>query len=243
MKKLISLINFFIFTSMRSPKIIMPLTVLIFLQLTIYTTIGRRPTDFFSGVFLAEIFTFTIAIWLGFSSNSWVDEVTEQLLILRVKKDTAYYAIYVVFLFLLSICISLISALIPVIFHLADSGFFERYTVAHFLKSFLLITGSSFAGVTLGAMFHPRLMPNKSDTPLIVTIVGLIAITKTSIINWQGFFRYILWTFPNTSAHSSIIVDSSDFTFPLVVRLFLVSILYSICYSLIKIVWLSKTKF
>lgn len=242
MKKLINMVHFYAVILVRSSKIVMHLATLIFLQSIVYMTISQRPRDFLSSVFLAEIFTFIIAIWLGFSSNSWIDETTEQVLILRVKKDKIYYTIYVVFLFIVCIFISLISASIPVIIHLADNDFFNQYTLSYFINSFLLMLGSSFSGIALGALFHPRLTLRKKDDPLVVVFFGVVAITRTSIVDWQGLLRYVLWIFPSVSTHSSLITEST-FTFSLVAKLSLISVFYGVCYSFIKIVRLSKEKF
>ena len=242
MKKIISILHFHLFTFARSSKYVMPLSVLIFLQLSLYITARGEPADFVSGIFLAEIFAFVIAIWVGFTSSRWTDEITEQLLILRAKSDVFYYSIYVVFLFVISIFISLISVVIPIIFHLLDTDFFQQFTIAYISHSFLLLIGSSFAGLSLGALFHPRIMFD-SETPLYVVIAGLVSITRNPIVNRYEIFQYILWFLPNVSAHHAIIDDSSYFTFLIVGRLFLISMLYGVCYSFIKIVLLSRKKF
>jgi len=220
----------------------MPLSFLVFLQLLLYLAAGSRPAEFLANIFLAEIFTFSIAIWLGFSSNKWIDEATEQLLILRIKSDKAYYSIYVAFLFFISAIISLITILIPTIISLIDAGFFEHFGIIYFSQSFLLFLGSSFAGISLGALFHPRLMDSKSELPLSAAVVGLFSITRYPAVDHYELMRYVLWFFPNVSAHHSVISNSSYFTFPVVGGLFLINMLYGLVYSVVKVTLLSRKK-
>jgi len=209
----------------------------------LYLGIQRRPTNFLDSIFLAEIFVFVIAIWLGYASNNWTDVITEQLLILRIKSDKVYRSIYVVFLFLVSACISLISISIPAIINLLDWRMFERFSITYFSQSFLLFLGSGFAGISLGALFHSRLMVKDGEKPLYAAGAGLLSITRYSIVNQYGIFNYILWIFPNVSAHHSILSDHSYFTFLNVTSLFLINLFYGVIYSIIKIVLLSKKKF
>ena len=243
MKKIVNILYFYCFTFVRSSKYVMPLALLILLQMSLYIIARGEALDFINSLFLAEIFAFTIAIWLGYTSSGWIDEVTEQLLILRIKSDVLYHSIYCLFLLVVSVFISLISILIPTIFHLFDSGLFQQFNVIYFSYSFLLFLGSSFAGISLGALFHPRIMVDKNEVSLYVSVVGLVSITRHSIVNQYEIFQYLLWLFPNVSAHHSIIIDSSQFTFLIVVRLFLFNMLYGLAYSLIKILLLSRKKF
>jgi len=243
MKKITSILYFHLFTFIHSPKYIMPLAVLVFLQLVIYTMARGGPSDFISDILLIEIFAFIISIWLGFASNGWTDETTEQLLILRAKSHVLYYGTYVAFLFVIGIFVSLISASMPVLIYLLDSGFFQQFSVAYFGYSFLLLLGSSFAGLSLGALFHSRMMLATEETPLLVIVVGLLSITRQPIVNQFSIFQAVLWLLPYLSAHHGIISDGSYFTFLTVGRLFLISMLYGGAYSFIKVMLLSKRKF
>jgi len=242
MKKITSILYFHFFTFVHLSKYVIPLVFLLFFQIMIYAIARGGPSDFVNDIILAEIFAFVIAILVGFAANGWTDHITEQLLILRAKSDVLYYGIHVLFLFVISALISLISVLIPVIFHLLDSDFFEQLTIASLIRSFLLLLGSSFAGISLGALFHPRILFD-NDGALYVGLISIVAVTRNAIVNRYEIFRYVLWLLPNVSAHHSVIVDSSYFTFLIVGRLFLTSMLYGLIYSLIRIVLLRKKKF
>ena len=242
MKKITNILYFHLFTFVQLSKYVIPLVLLLFFQIMIYTIARGEPSDLVNDIILAEIFAFVIAILVGFASSGWTDHITEQLLILRIKSDALYYSIHALFLFVISIFISLISILVPVIFHLLDPGFFQQFTISYLMKSFLLLLGSSFAGISLGALLHPRIIFDKEGA-LYAGLISLVAITRHAVANQFEIFRYVLWLLPNVSAHHAMIVDSSYFTFLLVGRLFLISILYGLAYSFIKVLLLSKRKF
>lgn len=241
MSKIISTIYFHLFSLFRSSAFAIPLIVLLFLQMMLYMTVQNHPAQFFSHIFLAEIFAFVVAIWLGFISHSFTNETTEQLLILRLKSDKLYYCIYACFLFIISFFVSLITIFIPTI--LSFTGFFEQFSVTDFCYALLLFTGSNFAGITLGAMIHPRIMRRKEEAPFSAIFVCLVAITSYSISLEYPLFRFVLWVLPNVSAHNVIIESVADFTLSTVVALFLISVVYGFAYSAIRVLLLARKKF
>jgi len=241
MNKTQSLLYFHFFTLIKAPKFIIPLGVFIFLQLMHYMTVHNPPADFFSYIFLSELFTFVIAVWLGHTSHNFIDNTTEQLLILRTKSHIKYYTIHTIFLFNISTVLALIGIGIPTI--LSFTGFFYQFTFAYFAYSLLLFLGSSFAGVSLGALFHPRVIPQKAEAPFYAIFTCLIAVTRHPISQAYPFLTYPLRLLPNTSAHHAIIPNSAHLTFPIVALLFLTSLAYGLIYSAIKIYALSKNKF
>jgi len=244
-KKGISLLYFQIFTFLKSSKFVMPSIFLLVLQLSIYYAIQAKPVDFMNAIFQAEFYAFIIAIWLGFSSNDLNDGITEQLLILRAKKEVLYYSINVVFLFVISAFISLISVIIPLVFHFVNKGeFFDHVSSGgDFLLAFFLFLGSSFAGVSLGALFHPRIIKEKKFALLYVLLAGLFSIARVSMVDDQEMLKYVMWVFPTLANHSTTLRGGSYFSSIRVGQLFLISLFYGLSYSYIKILILIKRKF
>lgn len=242
MKQMTSILRFHLTTFLRDGKYVVPLTLLVLLQFTLVFAIMRHPADFLESVFLMEIFTFIVAVSLGFGASKWTDPVTEQLLILRTKKGITYYSVHVIFLLIVSAGLSLVSLLIPTLLHLLNPGMFERFTLNYFVLSYLLFLGSSFAGMSLGALFHPRLVTTSSNVPLYVSAIGLMAITRNPVESQYAILRFVLWIFPNLSAHQSL-MSNQDFTLLNVVPLAIISLVYGIIYSVIKVVGLSRRKF
>ena len=245
MKKGINLLTFHIVTFLRSSKYVMPIIFLLTLQLSIYLAIQARPVNFVSAMLQAEFYAFVIAIWFGFSSNDWNEEVTEQLLILRAKNEFFYYSIYVIFLFIISAFISLISVIIPLIFNVVNHNEFFAHISSgkDFFLACLLFLGSSFAGISLGALFHPRIIKEKKFALLYTLLVGILSITRASVVNNQEILKYVMWVFPTIANHSTILRESSYLASARVVQLFLISLFYGLSYSYIKIVILIKRKF
>lgn len=242
MKKAASILYYHFFTFIRSSKYIVPLIFLLVLQTSIYFASQRRPVDFLNAILIAETYAFIIAIWLGFSSNGWINQTTEQLLIVRSKSDLIYYSIDAVFLFVISLLISLICAFLPVLINLFDPYFFHQYLMTDFIYSFLLILGISFAGISLGALFHPRIIQKKSAI-IYTFLVGILSVARIPILSQQEGLRYLLWILPRLSAESLQLSDYSSFIFPTVAKISLLSLLYGLFYSFIKILLLSKKKY
>ena len=242
MKQMTSILRFHAITFLKDAKYVMPLLLLVLLQFTLVFAIMRHPANFLESVFLMEIFTFIVAVWLGVSSTKWVDEVMEQLLILRTKEDKIYYTYYTIFLFLVSAGLSLVSLLIPTMLHLLNPGMFESFTLTYFVGAYLLFLGSSFAGISLGALFNPRLVTASSNRPLYAFGVGVLSMTRYPLSAQYPILNVVLWFLPNLSAHQSLMNDQA-FTLLNILPLATISLMYGFVYSLIKIVGLSRKKF
>ena len=244
MKKAISLLHYQWFTLMKSPKYVMPLILLLVLQLSIYLAIQARPVDLLDAIFLGEFYVFIIGIWLGFSANGWNDEITEQLLVLRMKSKVKYDSLYVVFLFIICLWISLICVLIPLAMGMIHRGFFAQSVLgSNLLYSFLLFLGSSFSGIALGALFHPRLCKDKSSAILYVLLAGVFSIARVAIVSDFEWLKYLLWVFPNIASHSEQLSGNLNFSGSAVAQVVTISLLYGALYSAIKVFMLNKRKY
>jgi len=243
MRKIVSLLNYHLVIFSRSAKGLIPFGLLVILQISIYRAIQAHPVNFDRAAIQGEFFIFMIGIWLGFSSNTWHDPITEQLLALRVKSLRDYHVIYVIFLAILSLFAAMITTVIPIAYHVVLPEFFARYGISEFIASFFLFWSSSFTGMALGALSHPRFFKDRASCLWTIVLVSILTMTRTAVSTDFPWARFILWVFPNFSSHYQILSDTIYFPLVTTTSLVLVTFIYGLVCSAIKIERLAKGKY
>lgn len=241
MNKMVAVLNFKYRYLLSNPKFLLPFGFLIVMQMIHYSTVTAPPTAFLRYLFLAEIFTFVAAVWLGASSNQFFDETTEKLLILRLQSGVKFYLIFAVFLAGLAFVLSVVTTAFPIVF--SFTGLFDTFSFRYAFATFLLTLGSSFAGITLGALTSPRLLKKKEEGAFIAIIFCLLAVVAAPLSAAYPWTRFIMWFFPHTSHHGSLIETSADLTFLKVFVLFLINVIYGVVYTIIRTTMLNLKKF
>lgn len=243
MKTINELLNYHRLSYFKSSRFVMPLVWLILLQLGIYTT--PRPIGLMDSIFMSCMYTFLIAMWVGLSYNNLEDEISEQLLILRVKSDTLYYLSTSLFLLLISVIISLISTVAPLIAAIASQQtLFDRpYEANDFLCSLLLLFACASSGIALGSLLHPRILKDKKLILLVALFLVVFTSARLAMIKEFSFLAFILWVIPPVADITKAYPISTAFSKLITTQLFGLFFLYTLGFSAVKIGLLKKIKF
>lgn len=226
----------------KTNKFVMPFTALI---IVLYTLYSSKPVGVVPSMVSCCIAVFLISSWTGVTVCSLEDPVSEQVIILRIKSHRKYYLSHTLFLLSLSTLAALISVSVPVLLNIINKGeLFERtLMVSDILCGFLLLTLSAFMGCCLGETAHPRIIKDRKAAVLLVFLIDIISMIKTSLLAGFPMSKIILWAFPPITRLPLAFSQDSYFSVQKVLSSAAVIFLYSVMLAAVKIFYLARQKF
>lgn len=226
----------------KTNKFVMPFTALI---IVLYTLYSSKPVGVVPSMVSCCIAVFLISSWTGVTVCSLEDPVSEQVIILRIKSHRKYYLSHTLFLLSLSTLAALISVSVPVLLNIINKGeLFERtLMVSDILCGFLLLTLSAFMGCCLGETAHPRIIKDRKAAVLLVFLIDIISMIKTSLLAGFPMSKIILWAFPPITRLPLAFSQDSYFSVQKVLSSAAVLLLYAVILAAVKILYLARQKF
>lgn len=227
---------------LKSNKFVMPFAAFVVMVFTLYSA---KPVSVVASLTSCCLFVFLISSWIGTSVCSLEDTASEQIMILRLRSTKKYYWGHALFLLSLSMLIALLCLLIPVLINLSNRQmlFDRKLLPGDFIFGFFLLSSSAFMGCSLGELSHPRVIKDKKSALLMITLVDIISVIKTSLMAAFPISKFILWIVPPISYLPESFAKEPYFigvkVFPAVLLLFV----YGLTLTFVKIYILQKRKF
>ncbi|GAA3025845.1 hypothetical protein [Tetragenococcus solitarius] len=242
MKKFNSLLVYNLKDYVKSAKFFVLLIALLFLQLSVYSS---KPVELIDSILMSCSYTFMIMIVVGFSYNTLEDDVSQQILILKVRSATKYYFSQIVLSLLLCLSISLFSATVPWLSDIVNDSslFFRVFTFNDFISSFILFFFTSFCGMTLGLLIHPRLITDRKFAIIIVMFILIICFARAPLAETYPILRFVLWMVPPIAELSNYFSLSEYFSISILLNVSMQLFAYSFVYTLLRMIILLKIKF
>lgn len=189
-----------------------------------------RPAQLVTCVVMLCFVLFLTMVWMGYMLAGREDPVEEQLLYLRVARKSSYYIGRSLFLLAVQLIFAVFAMAIPMLLSMSGTGFFsEPVTVWNMVQSFLLLSGSSSAGVALGSLLSPRVMRDRKLSLLLTALLAVVSVLGL-ILKRYAVARWFVWLLPPISAIGAAYGSSNSFvperTLVLWGTLFLYSIIY-----------------
>lgn len=176
----------------RSHKFIVPLVVYLATFAVLYSI---RPLEVMSTYGMTAMLTFIIAVLVAYSFMEIEDPVQQQIALLSLRNDNAYYFTKVFFVWIIISIMSFIVVLYPAIF-----GFFVRSI--KFSELIVALVGHlllGLLGVCVSVLFNSRLFKNRQFAILILIIVVLISVVQKAIITKSPAAKWGLYVLPPVS--------------------------------------------
>lgn len=194
-----------------------------------------KPQEIVSSYLVSVQVLFLIMVWVGMMEINRENRVMEQIIELRVRKTWVYFAGKMLFLFILSIFMATICMIWPFVQNVIEHGtFFERkYIPEDFLNSFILLLGSSFSGVMLGALFHPDIFKDRKVAIALTVLLALLADIREIVVSSQPILKYVLWPLPNIAYAAMQYGNEEYFKINLSLCYFLILMVYAVTYGII----------
>lgn len=148
-----------------------------------------------------DLLVFFIMAWAGVTTCSQEPEVSEQIILLRLKERRAYYISHVVFQLILSFLVALLSILVPVVQNARGGNhfFLEEVTRLDVFGGFLILSATAFAGSALDEISHSRLIKGRRISVSLVFLLALLSVLKGVLIKNVPAAKIILWMLPPVS--------------------------------------------
>ena len=198
-----------------------------------------KPQDVVSSYLISVQFIFIIMVWIGMMETNRENRVMEQVLELRVKNKWAYFAGKMLFLFILSMLMTVICTVWPIVQNNIENGtFFERaYLPEDFLNSFILLLGSSYCGAALGSFLHPDICKDRKVAIALTVLFALLAILRDMISVSQPVLKYVLWIIPNVAHAATQYGNEQFFNISTTLQYFCVLMIYAVVYGVVGSFW------
>lgn len=227
---------------MMSAKCVMPLIVLLGTLSMMYS---MAPVDIVGSFSITGIFLFAIMVWIGKTIQGVEPEVSEQVMILRLKSDRKYYLCHIIFMMCICAVVTGISIVVPVFMHIrSGNALLSRQLIwSDFVGGGLLMFACSFTGGMVGELFHIRVIQNRNVGIGLTFFIALLAVCRNGLIADFATMKYILWVIPPISDVVSWFTNESYFNMGEVMRGFILLLIYGIVMAVMKVELLRRVKF
>lgn len=225
-----------------SSKWIMPFIALIAFTATIYSVAPVRIVSSFS---ITGLFLFLIMVWIGVMSQELEPEVSEQIMILRLKSDKKYYLCHVLFLVMLSGVVTIGMLVLPIAMNLLRRNeLFDRSLCwSDIIGGAFLMFSCAVLGSVTGELFHVRITKNYTVTVGATFFVTLLTVVHSGVIAEYPALKFLLWVIPPVSDVVSWFSNEMYFDLGKVVGAFSLLMCYTLIFIVIKIGLLCRKKF
>ncbi|URZ15364.1 hypothetical protein [Clostridium felsineum] len=242
MKTFNSLLRYNFIIYIKSNKFIMPLIVWIAFMGVMYSI---KPLDIVSSFIFSMMFLFAVMLWISFSYLEALDSVSEQLVILKVRKEWMYYLGNNVFLMLIGVIMSFIGVLCPIIINVVNNFtlFNRRLTLEDCLSSLILHIIFAVLGCSVGILSGPRCIKSRKLAVEIIVLVAIISVIKFQLIEKVNIIKYITWILPPVCDIQAFFSNKGFFDIQNTVKSIMYGVIYTFIYNVINIELLKRKRF
>ena len=226
----------------RSNRMMMPLLVYIIYLFAAYKV---GPVGVISSMALSSGVLYFLMVWIGYSYGTVHNPVGEQLVILKVKSHTKYYVSQLLFVALLALVFSLIGVAFPYVWNLFRSGhlFVRPIVASDILGGFALHSFLALLGVSIGMLFHPRLIKNRKLAILCAFFYAIMGYVKGPIGIATPLVKGVTWVFPPFYDVLIQVTQAEYFTLKAFVIPAILMLVYLGIFSSLYVILLRKRKF
>lgn len=227
---------------MFSAKWVMPFVIWIAFIASFYSI---SPVEIVNSFAITGLVLFAIMVWVGVTTQELEPEVSEQILILRLKSARKYYVCHILFLVFQCVIGVLISMGIPLLKNLLVSGatFSRKVEGLDVVGGFALLFACAFVGAMLGELFHVRIIKERTAAVGATFFVAIFAIVRSGLVEEYPISRFFMWVIPPVSDVVGWFSNASHFDMGRLLGGFTLLMLYAIIMAVIKVRLLCWRKF
>ncbi len=242
MKAICEMIRYQYKQYMLSAKWVMPLIVLLG---TLGMMYSMPPVGIVNSFSITGIFLFVIMVWIGKTIQGVEPEVSEQVMILRLKSERKYYLCHIIFMMCICVVVTGISIVVPVFIHIrSGNGLLSRQLIwSDFVGGGLLMFACSFIGGMVGELFQIRVIKNRKVGIGLTFFIALLTVCRNGVIAEFATMKYILWVIPPISDVVSWFTNESYYNMGDAVSGFILLLIYGVVMAVGNVELLRKVKF
>lgn len=225
-----------------SAKYIVPLIGLFAVFGIMYSV---TPIAVVSNFAIMSLVLFMIMVGIGMTCQELEPEVSEQIIILRMRSERKYYIGQVLFSGILSGAVAVLSLCYPVLFHYLHKKmlFTRNIQASDIIGGFLLMAACSFVGSMVGGIFSPRIIRERKIGTALTIICALVSVVKPGIAAEFPAAKYILWIIPPVSDMVRWFMKEEYFQMGKVMKAFFILMVYGCVLAVIKVELSRRRKF
>lgn len=225
-----------------SAKWVLPMITFICILPVLYS---MKPVKIVSSLSITGLLLFIGMVWVGVTNQEIEPEVSEQIMILRIRSERKYYISHVLFLAVLSNIGVFISLMIPFLKNILEMNtLFDRKVIwSDIIGGYLLLSACAFTGIMLGEMFHIRIVGERKIALCGTFFAALLAVVRNGVIQKYPVSKYLLWVVPPVSDVVSWFTDLEYFCMAKVAGAFGILMVYGIILAILTVELLRIKKF
>lgn len=178
---------------LNTGKIVLPFGVWICFLIVVY---GNQVSCFAQQLSFSRIILFLLMVLIGYSYMNGEAIVADQVMIMNVGSMNYYNLSKNIFIILISIVMSFVGMIYPLIRCLFGGICAQPVAFGDILTVFLCLSVIAIMGGMVGALFHPRIVKNRSLAPIVLVIVIILSFVKDSVVKDFPIVKYVEWMFP-----------------------------------------------
>lgn len=253
---MIELVRYHFKQYFKTNKYIMPFTILIAITNIIYM---NKPVGLMDSFMVVSVLIFLVTSWIGVTACDVENEVSEQIMILRIQSSKKYYWSQVLFLLGLSAMAALVvlglMLSINVVdgWHLFDTIGMEddvfqgvrsrALTIGDSISMFVLWVLTGYVGCNLGGIAHPRLMKERNNGVFIVAFLVALTLAQLQIVRQFPWTEFLKWILPPITGMIMRFSGKAYFSLSPILISIVTLFLYGTLLACIRITVLEKRKF
>lgn len=203
------------------------------------------PIAVVSNFAIMSLVLFMIMVGIGMTCQEIEPEVSEQIIILRMKSERRYYIGQVLFSGILSGMATALSLCYPVLFHYLHKKmlFTRNIQASDIIGAFLLMFSCAFVGCMVGGIFSPRIIRERKMGMALTIICALVSVVKIGIVDEIPISKYVLWMIPPVSDMVRWFMKEEYFQMGKVIEAFFILMIYGSVLAVIKVELSKRRKF
>lgn len=227
MKNIVEMAKYRLHIWKRGHIYVMPLVVLALYDGFCYSI---RPAQLVTCVVMLCFVLFLTMVWMGYMLADREDPVEEQLLYLRAARKSSYYIGKGLFLLAAQMIFAVLAMAVPLLLFVAGTGLFSGAVTAwDLVQSFLLLSGSSGAGIALGGLLSPRVMRDRKLSLLLTMLMTFMSVLGFALKRY-AVAGWLVWLLPPIFSIGEAYGSGNSFLPEKTVVLWGTLVLYSIIY-------------
>lgn len=225
-----------------SSKWIMPMIALLAVVSVMYSITPVKVVNSFS---IMSLFIFLLMVWIGVTNQNVEPEVSEQIIILRIKSERKYYISHILFMGMISVTMTVVSIGIPILNNILHSGgvFGRKIIWSDIIGGLILMSSCAFAGAMVGGLFHLRIINEKAIGIGATFFLSLLAIIRIGVIDKFPASKYILWIVPPVSDVVSWFSNKEYYDMGKIMVAFGIMMIYGVALAIVKVELMRIRKF
>jgi len=222
-----NLLKYYFFRYLNSIYLLAPIIIWFVYEYILYSIKGKELLDISIGSIRMLFF---IMVWFGFAFVENINNLEEEIFLLRLEKKSMYYRSRNLFIYIIGIILSSTAFIIPLIIGLVNSSFFStNITFKDLMVIFVYHILAAILGGTLGLLFDSRYFLNRKAALSYLMLIVVFSIAKEGIVHQYSYLKNILYILPPIWDIINYYSMNKDFE----ISRTIISIVHALGYSLI----------